>query len=229
MIISRAAAVRVRLEDRSAKFCGNEKLHRNSRGLCLLTQGRCSYCGREDCRPTRASVLRSLKSDSVTATSSDSPSREGMPGAIRKGRKVNHDARLIREIEPTLAKIARERFEIDESSLFNAYHPVRDHLFDDLRKLKLEIVEAKRLGGPAAERATRLEQKRLFVSWLTRLEKDPGYARQVAEQAVNYADFFFSSHDHTRDPFKPLLRDLTEIARERKAERQSLLFESRKR
>ena len=229
MIISRAAAVRVRLEDRSAKFCGNEKLHRNSRGLCLLTHDRCSYCSKEDCRPVRASILRSLNSDSVTAPTSDMSSREAMPGGTRKGRKVNHDARLIREIEPSLAKIARERFEIDEASLLKAYHPVRDHLFDDLRKLTLEIVEAKRLGGRVAERATRLKQKRLFVSWLTRLEKDPGYARQVAEQAVNYADFFFSSHDRTRDPFEPLLRDLTEIARERKAERQSLLFETRKR
>ncbi len=140
----------------------------------------------------------------------------------RLGRKNNYDYRFNRDIFLTDAQIIGEMREINlQPRGLEAWCAERDHLADDLRILDLEVLYAKNHGGIKAAKAKRAEQKRLFIGWLFELEKEPEprYAHHLAEQVVNYGRFLLSPSDHLLDPFKPFLRELSDIAESRRSER----------
>jgi len=138
----------------------------------------------------------------------------------RSGRKINHDGYLIRDIAPTEGQITGEmRQLLLQPRGLQPWCSERDHLADDLRILDLEVLRAKVHGGIKSAKAKRADQKRLFIGWLFELENEPGRAHHLAEQVVNYSRFLFSPGDHLLDPFRPFLRELSDIAESRKSER----------
>jgi hypothetical protein len=203
-----------------ARFDGNEKLHLNTHGCCLLDDGRSKWCGIDNCRPKRAGVLRRVATPRYSAARSWKHMRVK---PSRSGRKINHDGRLIRDIAPTHAQIVGEMREINQPPGLKAWCLERDYLDDDLRSLNLEVLAAKISGGIEAAKAKRAEQRILFIGWLGWLEKEPGYGRHLAEQVVNYRKFLFSSHDHLLSPFEPFLKELSNIAQCRQLDRSELL------
>jgi hypothetical protein len=220
-IISREAAL-IRCAEGSAMFDNHEKIHRNKQKYFVVTQGRCAQCGIEDetCEPIRVSVLRSLVASRYSAPISGKHMRVKYN---RSGRKIDHDRRLVRDIAPTHAQIVGEMREINQRPGLKAWCLERDHLADDARSLDLEVLDAKIYGGIEAAKAKRAEQKRLFIDWLSWLEKEPGYGHHLAEQVVNYRKLLFSSHDHLLGPFEPFLKELSDIAQSRQLDRSQLV------
>lgn len=117
----------------------------------------------------------------------------------RSRRNINFDDGLIRAIDPDQPQIERELRQINRPGYY-------------LRTLDLEVSLAKIQGGIEAAKAKRAEQKKLFIDWLSQLEKQRGHGDHLADQIVNYSKFLFSSHDPVLNPFKSLLRELYGIA-----------------
>jgi hypothetical protein len=190
-----------------ARFDGNEKLHLNTHGLCLLNDGRCQWCGTDNCLPKRAGVVRRVISPRYGA-----PNGKYMrvkPSQSR--RNINLDDGLIRVIDPNTAQIAGELRQINAPGL-GVWNPERNQLHNDLRTLELEVSDAKIQGGIEAARAKRAEQKKLFIDWLSRLEKERGRGDYLADRVVNYSKFLFSPHDRALHRFKDLLQELNAIS-----------------
>jgi hypothetical protein len=223
VIISHETA-KIRCAEGSAIYDKHEKIHRNKLGDFVITNGRCAHCVKvaEPCKAIRVSILRSIVPPRYSASLSGKHMRVK---PSRSGRKINHDGYLIRDIAPTEGQITGEmRQLILQPRGLQPWCPERDHLADDLRILDLEVLRAKMHGGIKSAKAKRAEQKRLFIGWLSELEKEPGHAHHLAEQIVNYRQFLFSAHDHVLGPFEPFLRELSDIAQRRRLERSAARY-----
>jgi hypothetical protein len=178
-----------------ARFDGNEKLHLNTHGFCLLKDSRCQWCGTDNCLPKRAGVLRRIISPRYGALNG----KYMRVKPSRSRRNINLDDGLIQAIDPDQAQIERELRQINRPGYY-------------LRTLDLEVCDAKIQGGIQAAKSKRAEQKRLFIDWLSRLEKQRGRGDYLADELVNYSKFLFSSHDRALHPFKDLLQELNAIS-----------------